>query len=132
MELEALVATPRVVPGGWTIADGRLDLAPMVEAILDERLAGRDAAEAFHGTLIAGLAEWIGVEASARGLRRVALGGGCMMNLVLAEGLMGALRARGLDPAAPREVPANDGGLSFGQAAFAHARARGGGNWMEE
>ena len=54
------------------------------------------------------------------------------MNRVLAEGLMGALRARGLDPAAPREVPANDGGLSFGQAAFAHALARGGGNWMEE
>ncbi len=132
MELEALVATPRVVPGGWTIADGRLNLAPMVEAILGERLAGRDAAEAFHGTLIAGLAEWIGAEASARGLQRIALGGGCMMNLVLAEGLMGALRARGLDPATPRDVPANDGGLSFGQAAFAHALARGGGNWMEE
>ncbi len=132
MELESLVATPRVVPGGWTIADGRLDLAPTIDTILCENLAGRDAAEAFHGTLVAALAEWIGAEASARNLRRVALGGGCMMNRVLADGLMGALRARGLDPAAPREVPANDGGLSFGQAAFAHALARGDGNWMED
>ena len=132
MELEALVATTRVVPGGWTIADGRLDLAPMVETMLSENLAGRDAAETFHGTLIDALVEWIGAAASARGLRRVALGGGCLMNRVLAEGLMGALRARGLDPAMPREVPANDGGLSFGQAAFAHARARAGGNWTEE
>ncbi len=55
-----------------------------------------------------------------------------MMNRVLAEGLNGALRARGLDPALPREVPANDGGLSFGQAAFALARAQAGESWMEE
>ncbi len=132
MELEALVRTTLAVPGGWAIEDGRLDLAPMAETMLRENLAGREAAEAFHGTLIAGLAEWIGGEAFARGLTRVALGGGCMMNRVLAEGLMGALRARGLDPALPREVPANDGGLSFGQAAFALARAQAGENWMEE
>ena len=132
MELEALVATPRVISGGWTIADGRLDLAPMFDTILCEDVASREAAEAFHGTLIAGLAEWIGAQASASGLRRIALGGGCMMNRVLAEGLMDALRARGLEPAAPGEAPANDGGLSFGQAAHAHARARAGEDWMEE
>src|SRR5271166_5325018 len=131
MELEALVATPRIVAGGWRIEDGRLDLAPLMETMLRERLAGREAADAFHGTLIAALAEWIGAEACARGLTRVALGGGCIMNSVLSEGLVSALRARGLTPAIPREVPANDGGLSFGQAAFALARARSGGNWME-
>ncbi len=132
MELEALVARPRIVAGGWRIEDGRLDLAPMMETMLSERLVGREAAETFHGTLIAGLAEWVGAEASARGATRVALGGGCMMNRVLSEGLIGALRAQGLTPASPREVPANDGGLSFGQAAYALARARAGGNGMEE
>ena len=119
MELEALVETPRVVPGGWSIVDGRLDLAPMMATVLTERLAGREAAEAFHGTLIAGLAEWIGAPARRRGLARVALGGGCLMNRVLAEGLVAALRLKGLEPALPREVPANDGGVSFGQAVFA-------------
>jgi hydrogenase maturation protein HypF len=132
MELEALVETPRVVPGGWTLADGRLDLAPMMASMLDAGLAGREAAEAFHGTLIAGLAEWVGAAARARGLRRVALGGGCLMNRVLAEGLVAALGRAGLVPALPREVPANDGGVSFGQAAFAHARARADGEWLEE
>ncbi len=132
MELEALVETPRVIPDGWRIADGRLDLAPMMEAILSLGLEAREAAEAFHGTLIAALAEWIGLEAARRGAARVALGGGCLMNRVLAEGLMGALRARGLDPTLPREVPANDGGVSFGQAAFALVRAQAGGKWMEE
>ena len=132
MEFEALVATPRIVDGGWRIVDGRLDFAPMMETVLSEGLVGREAAETFHGTLIAGLAEWIGAEASARSLTHVALGGGCMMNRVLSEGLIAALRAKGLIPASPREVPANDGGLSFGQAAFALARARAGRNWMEE
>jgi hydrogenase maturation protein HypF len=132
MELEALVKTPRVVSGGWRIEGGRLDLAPIMEMMLREGLVGKDIAEAFHGTLIAALAEWIGAEASRRGIVRVALGGGCMMNRVLSEGLIGALRARGLTPALPREVPANDGGLSFGQAAFALARALARDNRKEE
>jgi len=46
-----------------------------------------------------------------------------MMNQVLAEGLVARLRSRGLDPALPRLLPANDGGVSFGQAAFAIASA---------
>jgi hydrogenase maturation protein HypF len=132
MEFEALVETPRRVAGGWFVVDGRLDLGPAMATMLDERLAGREAAEAFHGTLTAGLAEWIGAEARRRGLTRVALGGGCLMNRVLAEGLVAALRADGLDPALPREVPANDGGVSFGQAAFARSWALAGGGWREE
>ncbi len=130
MELEALVDAPRIVPGGWTIAGGRLDLSPAIGAMLAERLQGRDAAEAFHGTLIAGLAEWIGAAAAASGLTRVALGGGCLINRVLAEGLVAALCAAGLEPALPSAVPANDGGVSFGQAAFALSCARAGdGKW---
>jgi len=123
MEFEALVERPRVVPGGWAVADHRLDFAPLMAAMLDGGLGGREAAEAFHGTLVAGLADWIGAAARARGLTRIALGGGCLMNRVLAEGLVEALRAAGVEPALPRQVPANDGGVSFGQAAFALARA---------
>ena len=131
MELEALVETPRVLAGGWRIADGRLDLAPTLEILLRDELCGRDAAEAFHGTLIAALAEWIGAAASAGDFKRVAIGGGCMMNQVLAEGLVARLRSRGLDPALPRLLPANDGGVSFGQAAFAFAIASAPTNGME-
>ena len=48
------------------------------------------------------------------------------MNRVLIDGLAPALRARGLNVYLPRAVPANDGGVSLGQAAFAHALIRAG------
>ena len=126
MELEALVARPRPVAGLWKIADGRLDLAPLFAAMIDDGVTGRYAAELFHGTLIAALDAWIAAAAKAQGLRQVALGGGCLMNRVLADGLAAALRGRGLAVFLPRAAPANDGGVSLGQAAFAHALLKAG------
>jgi len=132
MEFEALVETPRAGEGLWRLEAGRLDMAPLMATIVERRLAGREAAELFHGALIAALGAWIGTAAAARGLRRIALGGGCLMNRVLADGLGAALRARGLEPYLPRAVPANDGGVSLGQAAFALARLRAGASFVED
>jgi hydrogenase maturation protein HypF len=130
MELEALVETPRA-ERLWRVEAGRLDMAPLMATIVGARLAGREAAELFHGSLIAALDEWIGAAAAARRLTRIALGGGCLMNRVLADGLGAALRARGLNPYLPRAAPANDGGVSLGQAAFALAKFRAGASFEE-
>ena len=86
---------------------------------LPRGMDARTGAEMFHGTLIAGLAEWTGAFARAEGQTDVVLGGGCLMNRVLAEGLAAALRARGLAVWLARAVPCNDGGISLGQAAMA-------------
>jgi hydrogenase maturation protein HypF len=50
------------------------------------------------------------------GLRQVALSGGCFQNRRLLESCFQRLGAAGLRPYANEQVPANDGGLSLGQA----------------
>lgn len=115
-ELEALVRKPRVAAGGYCIYRGVLDFRPLLADLAEPGLSKHDGAELFHGTLAAGIADWISTFATAEGHVRVALGGGCLMNRVLAEDLCARLRARGLAPLLARAVPPNDGGLSLGQA----------------
>ncbi|MEM9287517.1 MAG: carbamoyltransferase HypF [Pseudomonadota bacterium] len=113
MFLEGLVTKPEIMPDGWTVdADGRLSLLPLLEALIGcdpER-----GANLFHGTLIAALVDWTIVRTDAPS--HVALSGGCLQNRVLAEGLVRGFKAHGIETYLPRQVPANDGGLSLGQA----------------
>jgi hydrogenase maturation protein HypF len=82
------------------------------------RRAGEPAARlaaVFHASLAAAV-----VRACRRtGLRQVALSGGCFQNRLLLELCFDGLRAAGLEPYANERVPANDGGLSLGQALVA-------------
>jgi len=113
--LEALVASTNIMPDGWRIADGMLDLLPLLGRLADG-VTPDEGAALFHGTLIAALTEWAAGAAAPRGLRRVALGGGCFLNKVLTEGLVSGLAARGVTALVARAVPPTDGGLSLGQA----------------
>lgn len=56
------------------------------------------------------------------GYDTVALSGGVFQNRVLAERVVAGLHERGLRALLPRKLPANDGGLAFGQALVALAR----------
>jgi hydrogenase maturation protein HypF len=116
MELEALAIAPRALAGGYAIRDCVLDFAPLLAALADRSMDAHSGAELFHGTVVAGVSEWIAAAARERGLERVALGGGCLLNRVLANGVAHALRRHGVTPLFARAVPANDGGLSLGQA----------------
>jgi hydrogenase maturation protein HypF len=53
------------------------------------------------------------------GLTRVVLSGGCFQNKILLEGAIDKLRLSGFDVYCHRQVPANDGGVSLGQAVVA-------------
>ncbi|MBP2228492.1 hydrogenase maturation protein HypF [Azospirillum agricola] len=120
MILESLVRRPRVADGGWRVADGVLDLTPLLERLLDAADAA-EGAELFHGTLTAALIDWSLPALREHGLRRIVLSGGCLMNGVLAEGLAAGFAAAGIEALLPRQAPANDGGLSLGQAWVASA-----------
>ena len=115
MRLEALA--------GMTDAPGYdfgpdLDPAPMLRALLGEPDPAR-AATLFH----AGLARAFAAPARAMVARgeaaAVALSGGCFQNALLLRLMLRELE--GLTVLAPRQVPANDGGLAFGQAVIAAA-----------
>ena len=122
--LEALASTAWVEAAPWpevtVLTNGpvpQLPGAELLAAAARRFHAGEPAhnvAAGFHETfchLVAALTKLV----VPSGLHAVALGGGCMVNRLLREGLVRALDGVGLGALLPRELPPGDGGLAFGQ-----------------
>ena len=121
-------------PAAWGPADGVtadgvtadgvtvLDPAPMVAALVADRARGAPVgqmAASFHQGLAAAT---VGLAADLAGRHRmdtVALSGGVFQNALLSDLVAAGLAGRGLRVLTHHEVPANDGGISVGQAAIA-------------
>lgn len=119
MELEDRTSSLEVLADGFHLHGATLDFSPLLCELMQEGVDAERGAGLFHGTVIAGLAEWIGRYADEEAVRDIVLSGGCFANRVLANGLAHALRRRGLIPWLARSLPANDGGIALGQAALA-------------
>ncbi len=119
MEFEALAGEGEAEVSCYRIENSVVDFRPLLVRIAEQGLKGAAASSLFHATLITGLAEWTLAAARTEGLDRVVLSGGCLANRRLAEGLRARLSAAGIETCLPQAVPAGDGGLSLGQAAFA-------------
>ena len=138
IELEVLaVRAGAEGPGAYPFATARqdaavvLDPAPMWSALLADLSRGVPPgliSARFHEGLARALAGLAAGLAGAHGLDTVALSGGVFQNKTLLEALSGHLRRQGLQVLGHRQVPANDGGLSLGQAVSAAAVALSGGN----
>jgi hydrogenase maturation protein HypF len=76
----------------------------------------------FHQGLAAGVASLALRLAASHPVDTVVLAGGVFQNRLLLEGVAQRCRERGLNVFAPQQVPANDGGISLGQAVVAAAR----------
>jgi len=102
---------------GWCIADGQLDLYPLLSHLArsGDKERVRAAAE-FHATLAAALVDWVVVAAERTGIRTVAAAGGCLLNRLLSSALRSGLAVQGLELLEARVLPPNDGGLALGQA----------------
>jgi hydrogenase maturation protein HypF len=106
-----------------------LDPAPMWNAILcdlERDVPASTMALRFHQGLSQALVETTmrlaRRETGGPRFDRVALSGGCFQNRVLFENIAALLSEAGFVVLAHAEVPANDGGLSLGQAAIGAAR----------
>jgi len=98
-----------------------LDTQALMDALIRERMRGRDTgvlARLFHASLARGFADMALAAARRTGIWRIGLSGGVLQNATLAVLLPGLLEARGLSPLMHREIPAHDGGISLGQAAW--------------
>ena len=120
--LEELAGSTTAEPYACRL-DGELILASdLLAAAYDDLADGRPRAEiaaAFHeGVALAAIAACEGAAAP----RSVVLSGGSFQNLRLLRTVASGLRAAGFRVLTHRQVPPNDGGISYGQAAIAAAR----------
>ena len=113
IELEALANTAERVtyPG---------DAHAWIEAAAADAAAGAGA-PAISARFHRAVADWTAAECAAAGTEHVVLSGGVFQNRLLLERTAAALRQRGLRVLIPERLPANDGGISYGQAAIAAA-----------
>jgi hydrogenase maturation protein HypF len=107
--------------GGLLVYDPR----STIRALLEGR-AGGAATEAlaarFQETIAAVTRELVGEIGRETGLRAAVLSGGVFQNQWLATTLVRRLAGDGFEVYTNQKVPANDGGISYGQAAVAAAR----------
>ncbi|MDH7599950.1 MAG: carbamoyltransferase HypF [Sedimentisphaerales bacterium] len=127
MALEA-IAWPDVSDGypvtltGNQETGAQLSLMPFMDGLLNDLKAGLAPgliSARFHNVVAKGLLEMAIFASRTTGLRSVAISGGVFCNRYLTERVIGLLRQAGLEVYWNRRVPANDGGISVGQAAIA-------------
>lgn len=128
MMLESIAASD-CEPVGLPItpdADGlsRIDWEPLLPMLTDRGLSPARRAGIFHASLAAALCDQAASIAESEPFEAVGLTGGVFQNRRLAECVTERLAARGLTAHLPRLVPANDGGLAFGQIIEARALMR--------
>jgi hydrogenase maturation protein HypF len=103
------------------------DLRPMIRQIVNDVERGEaqaGIAARFQRTLVAVIAAVCRRMRTELALTRVCLSGGCFQNARLLEGCLARLREDGFEVFFQQAVPANDGGISLGQAAIACERLR--------
>lgn len=131
MALEAVAATSEddanypfgldTATDPWTI-----DPAPMWQALCDDIARGvpkADIAARFHHGLAEATCDAALRLADMHGARAIALGGGVFQNGLLLQTCLSRLAQSSLPVLSPGEVPANDGGLAYGQAVIAASQA---------
>ena len=105
--------------------DHDLSWEPMWRGLLADLRVGMDGAiiaAKFHNTISRAVVDVALSQAKKFSVDTVVLSGGVFQNALLAEKVMVELKENGMAALVPRKFPANDGGLSLGQAIISAAR----------
>jgi hydrogenase maturation protein HypF len=121
MALEFAAGSREEPPYAWELDEGVAQPSGLVEGVLADLAAGRDAAfiaARFHASLADLALTW----AHRSGLENVVLSGGCFQNARLTELVQARLQGAGFRVHRHRLFPPNDGCISLGQAVVAARR----------
>ena len=128
IEFEALADPSEAGRYSFGLDQDKIQVRSAIEALIKDVIAGvhRSKISAqFHNGLAACVFEICLKIRSETGIDEVALSGGVWQNITLLGRTLSLLEKGGFRVYIHREVPANDGGLSLGQAIIAAARMRG-------
>jgi hydrogenase maturation protein HypF len=131
IELEALADPALHAAYDFAVHEGlprRINVFPAIRGIADDLRRGTPArviAARFHETIVAIVRRVCLQLRAERGLGDVVLSGGVFQNKTLSHEVAQALSLSGFSVYRPHAIPANDGGIAYGQAAVAAARLKG-------
>ena len=100
----------------------RMDWEPLLPMLLDQSRSAESRAGIFHESLAEAIASQVATLAQTESFDAVGLTGGVFQNRLIAERVMALLSGSRFSAYLPSTVPANDGGLAFGQLIEARAR----------
>ena len=109
----------------FEIQDGKVDTRPVIEALIADIHNGTaipTLSARFHNGVANMVREGCKQISGETGLKEIILSGGVWQNMALVDRTVRGLRNAGFDVKIHHQVPANDGGLSLGQALVGAAR----------
>ncbi len=119
IEFESAVDQTETDSYHFEIQDGKVTTLPVIEALIADFRSGIAIpilSARFHNGVANLVREGCKQISRETGLKEIVLSGGVWQNMALLEKTVLELRAEGLDVKIHHQVPANDGGLSLGQA----------------
>jgi hydrogenase maturation protein HypF len=127
IEFESLADPDETVLYPFGFAEGQVDAAPAIQALVADVLAGKaipQISARFHNGLAAMVRDVCASIRVETGASKVALSGGVWQNVTLLMKTIPLLQKAGLQVYIHHKVPANDGGLALGQAVIAAFQVR--------
>jgi len=98
------------------------DWAPLLPMLMDAGLSAAERGSIFHASLAAAIVEQAEAVRLTHEVTRVGLSGGVFQNRLLSELAIARLAERGYEVFLHADIPAGDGGISYGQVMEAGSR----------